>query len=237
MGDTVVLPPMVEGQAESWKALLEVAPSMGHDWILVGGQMVLLHCANRKHTGMRPTTDVDIVVDIRSPEQSLTRVNQLLIGAGFSQDQPGPEGLAHRYRRGSAVFDVLVPDHMGGRSDRRIGVGRTVEAPGTRQALGRAEVFQVETAGHAGLVRCPSLVGAVIGKVAAVLRIDSATPNTRQKHLDDVDVLATLLGADDRRLAALSQGERQMFERIVFEHGSTLSPLATRSIELTLEMR
>ncbi|MEN9646137.1 MAG: hypothetical protein RL238_2806 [Actinomycetota bacterium] len=34
------LPPLVGGQAASWRALIEVAPQLGQHWLLIGGQMV-----------------------------------------------------------------------------------------------------------------------------------------------------------------------------------------------------
>ena len=39
----VQLPPLARGQAESWAALIELAPVFGDNWLLVGGQMVFLH--------------------------------------------------------------------------------------------------------------------------------------------------------------------------------------------------
>jgi hypothetical protein len=35
----VVLPPVLGGQAESWVALVELAPAFADNWLLVGGQI------------------------------------------------------------------------------------------------------------------------------------------------------------------------------------------------------
>lgn len=43
----VKLPPLVGGQAKSWAALVELAPSLGSNWLLMGGQMVFLHEVER----------------------------------------------------------------------------------------------------------------------------------------------------------------------------------------------
>ena len=45
MNEPVVvrLPPLAGGQAESWCAIIEIAPQLGHHWLLIGGQMVFLH--------------------------------------------------------------------------------------------------------------------------------------------------------------------------------------------------
>lgn len=44
MNEPVVvrLPPLAGGQAESGRALIEIAPQLGHHWLLIGGQMVFL---------------------------------------------------------------------------------------------------------------------------------------------------------------------------------------------------
>lgn len=63
----VVLPPLIGGQAESWAALVELAPVFGDNWLLVGGQMVFLDEVERQATDVRPTDDVDAVVEIFGP--------------------------------------------------------------------------------------------------------------------------------------------------------------------------
>ncbi len=95
----VALPPLVGGQAESWAALIELAPAFGENW-LVGGQMVFLHEVERRAKDIRPTDDVDVVIDLRAEPAGLARIHLALESAGFSQDAPSPEGAAHRYRRG-----------------------------------------------------------------------------------------------------------------------------------------
>ena len=126
----VRLPPLVGGQAESWRALVEIAPQLGRHWLLIGGQMVFLHEVERESTDVRPTNDIDLVVDLRIDPAALGHTHTVLARAGFSQDLPSPEGVAHRYRRGEATIDVLAPDHMGARATLALGSGRTIEAPG-----------------------------------------------------------------------------------------------------------
>jgi len=140
MSEPVVirLPPLAGGQAESWRALIEIAPKLGRHWLLIGGQMVFLHEVERESTEIRPTNDIDLVVDLRIDPAALEHTHTVLAGAGFSQDLPSPEGVAHRYRRGGATIDILAPDHMGTRARLSLGSGRTIEAPGTSQAFGRA---------------------------------------------------------------------------------------------------
>ncbi|MBG7605232.1 MAG: hypothetical protein IZT58_11430 [Actinobacteria bacterium] len=226
----IVLPPLIGGQAESWTALLELAPAFGHNWILVGGQMVFLHEVERQATEVRPTNDVDVVVDLRAEPAGLSRTHSALVSASFDQDPPGPEGTAHRYRRRGAVIDVLAPDNVGSRAQLRLGSGRTIEAPGTSQAFHRSSTVIVDVAGVKAPVRRPDLVGALLGKAAAVAKITSQSAAGRAKHLRDFDSLAKLLGVPDRRAADLTKSECQMLTEVGGE--PTISELGATSVRL-----
>lgn len=133
--------------------------------------------------------------------------------------------------RAGATIDVLAPDKLGRRARLALGSGRTIEAPGGSQALVRSSVVKVELAdGLTALVRRPTLVGALLGKVAAVTQIVSQTSAERAKHARDVDSLARLLGPTDREQANLTRKERDVLERIA--ESSDLSALAQRSVAL-----
>ena len=227
------LPPLAGGQAESWRALIELAPQLGHHWLLIGGQMVFLHEVERESTDIRPTNDIDLVVDLRIEPAALYHTHDVLTRAGFVQDLPSPEGIAHRYRRAQATIDVLAPDHMGARAALSLGSGRTIEVPGTSQAFGRVSLVRVELDDEtAGIVRRPTLVGALLSKATAVTEIVSMSSAERAKHVRDVDALARLLGPADRASASLTTKERSTLARIA-EH-SDISALAARSIQLTV---
>ena len=70
--------------------------------------MVFLHEIERQVPDVRPTDDVDVVINVRAEPAGLARIHDRLIAADFSQDAPSSEGVAHRYRRGAAVLDVLA---------------------------------------------------------------------------------------------------------------------------------
>ena len=127
---------------------------------------------------------------------------------------------------------MLAPDHMGSRATLALGNGRTIEASGTSQALGRVSLVRAELDDNtAAVVRLPTLVGALLGKAAAATEIISMSPAERAKHVRDVDALARLLGPADRAGAALTNKERSTLARMA-EHPD-LSALAVRSIQLT----
>jgi hypothetical protein len=229
----VVLPPLIGGQAESWAALGELAPAFGENWLLVGGQMVFLHEVERGAADTRPTDDVDVVVDLRAEPKVLSRIHSALSSAGFVQDSPGPEGVAHRYRRGGAAIDILAPDNVGPRAQLHLGAGRTIEAPGTSQALRRSGVVTVQVAGVEVEIRRPDVVGALLGKASAVVMITSQSPASRAKHLRDFDSLARLLGVSDRQAAQLTKSERRMLLSLATD--PELSQLAAASVRLIVD--
>ncbi len=226
------LPPLVGAQSDSWAALLGIAPSLGPNWLLVGGQMVLLHEVERRAVQTRPTDDVDVVVDLRVAPSGLATVRDALTGGGFTQDGPDPDGVAHRFRRGRATIDVLAPDHLGSRANLAIGSGRTIEAPGTSQAFHRSEwrLVHLSDGSASAPVRRPTLVGAIIAKSAAALKIPSQDAAGRAKHEHDLDALACLAGPVDRAGAHLSKAETRLVRRILEE--SELTPLAAASLGL-----
>lgn len=114
----VRLPPLAGRQQESWRAFIELAPTLGDHCLLVGGQMVFLLEVERGSRDTRPTDDVDIVIDLRVEPAGLVRVHQTLIDAGFGQVLPSTDGIAHRYTRSGATIDVLAPDRLGSRARR-----------------------------------------------------------------------------------------------------------------------
>jgi hypothetical protein len=228
------MPPLVGRQEASWRALLELAPALRESWLLIGGQMVLLHEVERQARDLRPTDDIDVVVNLRVDPGGLARIHATLTEHRFVQALPSTEGVAHRYEREGAVIDVLAPDHIGKRAQLRLGSGRTIEAPGTSQAFTRSAHVLVELVdGATAIIRRPTLVGALIGKAAAVLEITSQSPAARAKHLRDVDALARLLGVDDRDNAGLSTKERANIDRL--RHSFELSALATESLRVLVE--
>lgn len=128
----VVLPALFGGQAESWAALVELAPAFGNNWLLVGGQMVFLHEVERGALDVRPTDDVDVVVDLRAEPAGLERIHGVLESAGFDQDSPSPEGTA---QVGFRAHDSSAGDKSGVPSKRlTIGGGRGSE--GSNSAAG-----------------------------------------------------------------------------------------------------
>jgi len=184
------------GHAAAWSALLYVSQRMPRGWTIVGGQMVLLWCLERKSPLARPTNDIDTVLDVRAHPDAHLRFTRLLAEQGFRQHGETVSGRQHRWVRGEALIDVLIPRYLGERADRRPGAagGPALATPGGQHALDRTESVAVVVDGQPGTVRRPNLVGALIAKSATVEILDDPA---RDRHLVDFLTLLTLLGPRD----------------------------------------
>lgn len=194
---TITMPAMTDAQTKGWHALLMLHERLPEAWTLVGGQMVHLHCAERGGFAMRPTDDLDTVLDVRALPQVLKRFTSTLVDLGFESAGQSPQGHEHRWHNGDAVVDVLIPRHLGERAAGGKGVtgSTTIETPGAQQALDRTEEVVVDVAGTVGTVRRPSLLGALVAKAAAITVYLDQNP---ARHRTDFAVLATLVAPSDK---------------------------------------
>jgi hypothetical protein len=172
----IELPDFAGHAADLWNALIDIGLSDHTDWVLVGGQMVLLHAIEHNAPWPRVSMDLDVIVNARIVA-SVRDFVVTLETLGFVLDGMSPELLAHRYRRGAASIDVLAPEGLNERTSLiTTPPGHTLQVPGGTQALQRSELVEVSFEGRSGLVRRPSLLGAIIGKACAV-DVDDAKQN------------------------------------------------------------
>lgn len=203
----IELPAMLTEQQESWEAVFRIHDAMPTGWVLVGGQAVFLHAAERGAPVVRPTTDADFALDIRGHPDMLKKFTSVLVKQGFSSAGESPDGHQHRWLRGPAVVDVLIPRHLGERAEKRHGVtgGTTIAAPASQQAIDRAETVEVAAGDATGKVNRPTLLGCLIGKAGAMLIVDDPG---RERHITDFLTLAAVVGASDLRDAGYRPAER-----------------------------
>ncbi|OUE29496.1 hypothetical protein BFL35_14910 [Clavibacter michiganensis] len=193
---TVIAPPLRRAQADAWHALFEVHERIPVGWALVGGQMIQSLCWERGAPANRPTVDADTALDIRAHPRMLMTFTSVLRDIGFEPDGTSFEGHQHRWTRGEARIDVLIPRFLGERADRRRGVGggTTISAPGTQGALDRSMDVRFRVEDREGTIRRPTLQGAILSKAAAVeIPGDDST-----RHLVDIATLGTLVTRRDR---------------------------------------
>jgi hypothetical protein len=81
------------------------------DWLLVGGQMVALHCHLAGVTPGRVTTDIDVVANVVVTADALHACREAARALRL-EPQPSVDGRRqHRFRGDDMVLDVMVPDH------------------------------------------------------------------------------------------------------------------------------
>lgn len=195
-GPTVALPhfdPELTGALATLFTLDSVVPA---PWTLIGGVMVLLHCAEHGVAFRRATADADVAVGVFTHRDSLTEVTAALRAMGFSDSTPDPLGggqrLSYRWSRGKVHVDVAVPAKVNAQlrvpqsSSRRPGV----EFPALQQAIRRSTRLQVTIAdGPTGYLRRPDLLGALVVKAQAAIS-DSRDPD---RHRGDLVALCEAL--------------------------------------------
>lgn len=207
-------PPMPPEQTASWLGVLDLYDRLDDGWTLIGGQMVHLHCAERGDFPVRPTNDVDAVIDVRADPTFLHAFTATLVDLGFKASDETPSGRQHRWRRGDASIDVLLPEGIGERASRRTGVtGRpSLPTEGGTQALRRSETVAVTVEERKGFVRRPNLVGALVVKAAAH---GNPSDPARRRHREDFVVLAGLLTAEDFAAEKPNATDRRRLRAIV----------------------
>ena len=203
----VELPAMLAEQEEAWQAVFEIHEAMPTGWVMIGGQSVYLHAVERGAPIVRATKDADVALDIRADSKMLYKFTDLLLKLGFQSDGETFKGQQHRWVRGQAQLDVLIPRHLGEHSDKLKGAtgGSTIEAPATQQALDRAETVDVIAGQSSGKVNRPSLLSCLIGKAAALVIVND---KGRERHFTDFLTLAAVVRASDLRNPDYQPAER-----------------------------
>ncbi len=209
-----VLPAMPSEQTASWLGILDLYDRLNEGWTLVGGQLVHLHCAERGEFAVRPTNDADTVIDVRADPTILHRFTKTLEDLGFRSAGISAEGRQHRWKRGDASIDVLLPEGIGERAGERQGVtgSPTLPTEGGTQALRRSETVAVTVEGREGFVRRPNLVGALVAKAAAHTNPGDLDP---RRHRRDFVVLAGLATASDFGGEEVNKTDRRRLRSIV----------------------
>lgn len=186
--------------------------------------MVHLHCAERGSSPIRPTNDVDAVLDVRAEPQVLRAFTGHLAALGFEPDGQSWEGHQHRWVREGAVIDVLIPRDVGPTAAARVGVrgGTVPETPGAQQALERTESVEVRLGDQVGSVLRPTLLGALVIKAAAYTLVGDPA---RERHLEDFVVLSTLIRPDDRVERAGARDREHLGNALGVLHGDPRTAL------------
>jgi hypothetical protein len=191
----ITLPLLGAPTDQLWETLITLSKKTKRvPWMLIGGQMMLLHTLEHGREPLQVSQDGDAIADIRARPDALAAFVRTLESEGFASDGMSPDGLAHRYRHSTfnppVLVDVLAPDNVGQRANlTTTPPGRTVEVPASTQALNRLEEVEVVLAsGRRGLVPRPDLLGAIIIKAGA-----TTLAERRDRHFNDLALLCSLV--------------------------------------------
>lgn len=207
----IVVPVTSAGQEASWHALLDLHEELPEGWVLIGGQMVHLHAAERGYRLVRPTDDADAVLDVKLRPTILHDVTSALVMMGFESAGVSASGVEHRWQRGEAQIDVLIPQGLGERLRAQVaGVSGspTVETPAGQIAVDLAEVVDVQVGNRVGQVRRPTLLGALIAKAAADTTV-SVSGAAAGRHLEDFVTLSAMLKVSDLAGTTSTKSQRR----------------------------
>ena len=199
----IVLDRLTPAAVEGWHLLFDLAEIDDADWLLVGGQMVYLLAIENGVEPVRATDDIDLAVDVRAKPGATEWLSQWLVSRGLDIESVSADGIGHRFVRaadpgpGTLIVDVLAPEGVGPRANVfTLRPARTVQAPGTTQAFARSSLVPVTVAGsggrgdRAGMVRRPSVLGALIAKAAAT---SIAVRSNPERDWEDAALLLSLI--------------------------------------------
>lgn len=169
--------------------------------------MVQLHCIAAGVEPPRPTGDVDALVHVELPGNSLSVLHEGLTRIRYvPQPSLGRKQPLHRYVRGHDVIDFLIADHAAPSLVRKLPARGVVRAPGGTNALRRTVEFDILHEHGRSTISCPDVVGALMLKSDAY-RVDS---RDRIRHLQDSVTLAVLLSDSNRGPRLFGSGTKRI---------------------------
>lgn len=217
------LPPAEE---QAWGVLLDLAEEDSASWVLVGGQMVFLLAREHGVERSRISDDADVLVNVRVKQDGTQWLSKWLVAHGFEMAGINRDGIGHRFERiadpgpGKVAIDVLAPEGLGPRtSTTTISPARTVQAPGGSQAIRRSALVEVSVSGitgqspKVGMVRRPSLLGAIIAKSASIGEIVSR--DNPERDWEDVAFMLSFLPDPDESAVECDSRDRERLAHLM----------------------
>jgi hypothetical protein len=205
-----------------WPNVFELSGVLPTDrWSLVGGLMVQARAMAHGIDAVRPTEDLDVLLQIEVSSAVVTDADRVISALGYVLQQPvdtrRKQNPHYRYERvgevGSAKIDLLIPDHAAPSATRRLHGRPMFEVQGGTQALSRTMICDMRTGSNdSARISIPDELGALVLKSAAY----TADSRNRDRHLQDAAMLAAcitehvtelgrLRGSDRKRLRTLAK--------------------------------
>jgi hypothetical protein len=222
--EPVQMPTLDEPQEAAWQVLLDLEDQRTEPWVLVGGQMTMLHCLENGLVRYRATDDGDVVLGVWTRRDALKTTSSWLQQQHQFTQADTSDGFGYRFERGKTKIDLLIPEGMDRqRTKPRTSAGRPgLAIEGGNQALSRAERLPVRLGSRTGHVRRPNILGALVLKAAAY----NADSRDRERHsedlalLTDIAITTGLRGIADRTTAHDRKRLRLALEQLPVDHRS-----------------
>lgn len=178
-------------------------------WVLIGGQMVLLHGLEYDELPVRETVDADLLVNVRALPRGTERLANALQRRGLTIAGMSPDGVGHRFSGGGFNVDVLAADNLGHRANlTTVRPARTLGAPAGTRLVRAPRRCPAATGGAIRHVPRPDLDAAIVGKAAAL-----GLPADSQRHGEDLAFLCGLVEDPSAIADTLNRSDRRHLER------------------------
>lgn len=190
---TCTLPPLPPALDNLWETIVDLGEALPADrWMLVGGQMVMLHGLIADRVMTRASNDIDMLAAVLLPpsKPKLSECVRTVKKLGFAPVEANDPDLLHRFIRPTdgSVIDILAPDHQSWPPITKR-PRATVRIDGGTQALQRAQTIRVAKNTRTTEIAIPSLLGALVLKAAA-FKTEKLRP---ERHISDAAFLASLI--------------------------------------------
>jgi hypothetical protein len=215
--------PVLAGPLDTlWDLIVDLAeqlPPTG--WVLVGGQMTMLHGLLAGRVATRASQDVDVLADLLTDDAGLARCVRVVRELDL-EPQRDSDGRVYRFVRAAdnVRADLLAPDHTPPRRRLRTVGGDTIRIEGGTQALQRAMSVRVIKGARSVVVPVPDLLGALVLKAAAW----AADSRDRERHSGDAAFLVSLMPdplAERSRFAGSDRKRLQRLDRVLGDPDAT----------------
>ncbi|WP_314935871.1 hypothetical protein [Rothia mucilaginosa] len=227
MNASPILIPAIGAERASWLGLADISEIMPQGWSLAGGSMMRLLAAERSYAGSRSTHDIDVILDIRASRAHIRQFHEALSNAGFSIAGFNASGQNHRWVRGEAQIDILIPSGQSetARTYEYPGFGRLLETRGAQFGLERTRKASVLCANRQFTVNVPDGLGALYEKVSALLNNGDSD---KSRHFRDIILLSSVLNSQERRDILTLSGKQiyRLYDglsRSIHEHTGIIS--------------
>jgi hypothetical protein len=159
----------VGGWRQPWPQVFELAAALPvNQWALIGGLMVQAHALAADIDTTRVTLDVDATVRLQAGVFSYAEAASELAMLGYQLDES--TRLTYRFRRGTEIVDLMVPDHE--RPAPRHARREVMPVAGGAQALSRLQLMEFQRNGETAISEMRDSFRDLRSKLAKAIRFD-----------------------------------------------------------------